>query len=282
MLEDAAAVVVPNLLNARVVALHAAQAALTSASGASASSMRDTLDVAFPDAIDPAAVAAMFPDHEVKTVWARSGDLSRFDAIIYHRGTVVDVARPEHARPIADYANRPAQAAEADAGLFDDLRAHVREFLPEYMTPSIFLAVKALPLTPNGKIDRKALPRASQSVAAPVEAYLKPSNEVEESIANVWKALLGLERVGRRDNIFDLGANSLLTVQANQRLSTLLDRKISLVSMFRYPSIEALASHLMEGKPGASEPAGLRTFERETRKKDAAARRRELRAAGGS
>ena len=106
--------------------------------------------------------------------------------------------------------------------------------------------------------------------------------DVEQCIADVWKALLGLERVGRRDNIFDLGANSLLTVQANKRLSTLLDRKISLVSMFRYPSIEALASHLMEGTPGASEPVELRTHERETRKKVAAARRRELRAAYGS
>jgi hypothetical protein len=147
------------------------------------------------------------------------------------------------------------------------------------MVPSAFVTLDVLPLTPNGKIDRKALPRPSQAIVAPTnEAYVAPSNATEETIAGVWKSLLGIERVGMRDNIFDLGANSLLTVQANQRLSSLLDRKIALVSMFRYPTVEALAAHLSEGQ---TEPPVTQVQDRETRKQAAAVRRRELRAGRG-
>lgn len=89
---------------------------------------------------------------------------------------------------------------------------------------------------------------------------------------------MNIERVGLRDNIFDLGANSLLTAQANQRLSTLLDRKVSLVSMFRFPTVESLAAHIDPGR-AAPEQDAKRTQERADRKKDAAERRRELRGA---
>jgi natural product biosynthesis luciferase-like monooxygenase protein len=280
-LQKDVAVVVPDLVNARLVALHAVQAALDQET-ATAASLREMLDMQHAGAIDPAAVMAMFPDHDVQTVWARSGDLSRFDAVISRRGVAVDYAPREYAQAPASYANRPAQSADTGAELFDDLRTHARELLPEYMMPSIFVAVKAFPLTPNGKIDRKALPKPTHTVAASTEAYVPPSNDIEQTIANVWKALLGLDQISRRDNIFDLGANSLLTVQANQRLSSLLDRKISLVNMFRYPSIEALAAHLGADQSGAAKAVEARMQERDARKKDAAVRRRELRAAGGS
>jgi natural product biosynthesis luciferase-like monooxygenase protein len=280
-LQTNVAVVVRDLVNARLVSLHAAKAALSQETS-TAASLRDMLDTQHADAIDPADVVAMFPDHDVQTVWARSGDLSRFDAVITRRGVAVDYAPQERAQPPASYANRPAQAADTGAELFDDLRTHARELLPEYMMPSIFMAVKAFPLTPNGKIDRKALPKPTHTETASTEAYVPPSNEIEQTIANVWKSLLGLDQISRRDNIFDLGANSLLTVQANQRLSTLLNRRISLVSMFRYPSIEALATHLGADQSGAAKAVEARMQERDVRKKDAAVRRRELRAAGGS
>ncbi|HEY6880962.1 MAG TPA: phosphopantetheine-binding protein, partial [Polyangiales bacterium] len=81
----------------------------------------------------------------------------------------------------------------------------------------------------------------------------------------------------RSENIFELGANSLLTVQAANRLGTVLGRKVSLVSMFRFPSIAALAAHLAESE----QPKGVAEApneERGDRRKDAAERRRQLRA----
>ena len=104
---------------------------------------------------------------------------------------------------------------------------------------------------------------------------------MEQKIADAWQAVLNLERVGRSENIFDLGANSLLTVQAANRLSTALGRKVSLVSMFRFPTVESLATHLgsLTGEAeGGAGGALKRKEEREDRKKDAAERRRQMRA----
>ena len=86
--------------------------------------------------------------------------------------------------------------------------------------------------------------------------------------------MLGVERVGRKDNIFDLGASSLLTVEANSQLQSALGQKIPLVTMFRYPTIESLAAHL--GKP--DEATETVAKERQERMSSAAERRRQARA----
>ncbi len=277
------AIVVRDLLNARVAAIHTARKTMSVANDVAASDLRELLTAQPSDAVEPASLLSLDPAYDVDLVWARSGDPARFDAVFRHKMLVpkgvVDYPVPAHDQPASHYANMPAGGMPKDAVSFDELREHAREFLPEYMIPSAFVVMDAFPLTPNGKIDRKALPKPVQAVAVAAGAYVPPSNDTEEVIAGVWKALLGLERVGLRDNIFDLGANSLLTVQANQRLSTLLDRKISLVSMFRYPTVEALASHLSEGQAAAA-PIAQRAQDRDARRKDAAARRRELRAGG--
>ncbi len=276
------AIVVQDLLNSRIASVHAVAAVIRAGEDVTVASLRDMLTTIQPGAVDPATLLDIHPDYEADLVWARSGDPARFDVVFRRRGILVDYARPLHGSGVSSNANVPARNVSEEADLFEELRSHVREFLPEYMTPAVFVSMAAFPLTPNGKIDRKALPKPTQSAPVRTEAYVPPSNSTEESIAGVWKALLGLERVGRRDNIFDLGANSLLTVQANQRLSKLLDRRISLVSMFRYPTIEALAVHISEGQGGARPCAAEHTQVRESRKKDAVARRRELRAATAS
>ncbi|MFT3724659.1 MAG: LLM class flavin-dependent oxidoreductase [Hyphomonadaceae bacterium] len=280
--QGADAVLVKDVSNARVAGLYAARAALAGADAIEASFLRAVAASKPQDAVEPMDLARLHSDYSVEVIPARSGDPARFDAVFRNRrldpSTAIDCGAPGHDKPAGHYVRSPGLAAVKGVASADELRAHLRELLPEYMIPSAFVVLDELPLTPNGKIDRKALPRPVQAATAPVTtAYVAPSNAIEETIAGVWKALLGLERVGLRDNIFDLGANSLLTVQANQRLSGLLDRKIALVSMFRYPTVEALAAHLAEGLAPA-EPITRRAQERDSRKKDAAERRRELRA----
>jgi hypothetical protein len=146
------------------------------------------------------------------------------------------------------------------------------------MVPSAFVRLAAFPLTPNGKIDRKALPAPERSEPRASEAFAPPSSDLEEQIAATWQAVLNLERVGRDDNIFDLGANSLLTVQANNRLSAQLGRKVSLVSMFRFPTVATLAAHLGSDAQAPNEISQKRKEEREDKRKDAAERRRQMRA----
>ncbi len=275
------AIMVRDITNARVAGIYAARAALADTGADDMARVRALAGSMPTDALDPSDLTGIHPQYDVIAMPALSGDPGKFDALFRKRSLspsmMIDCGAPEHGKAATFYARNPLHAAPTGAASAADLRAYLQTYLPDYMVPSAFVTLDALPLTPNGKIDRKALPRPSQAIVPTTsEAYVAPSGAIEETIAGVWKSLLGIERVGLRDNIFDLGANSLLTVQANQRLSSLLDRKIALVSMFRYPTVEALAAHLSEGK---AEPAAARSEERETRKKDAAARRRELRAA---
>ena len=153
------------------------------------------------------------------------------------------------------------------------LREFLAQHLPDYMIPSVFMAMETFPLTPNGKIDRKALP-APTAKTEPVQAeYVPPSNELETMIAGVWMELLGLSQVGRPDNIFDIGANSIMTAQANQRLSKKLGRRVSLVSMFRYPTVETLAAHLGADATGPAAKADT-DARKANRREEAAAKRR--------
>lgn len=95
-----------------------------------------------------------------------------------------------------------------------ELRRHAREFLPDYMVPSLIVELEAVPLTPNGKVDRKALP--DPFAAAKVEARSAgeaPQGPTEGAIAGIWREMLGLEHVERRDSFFDLGGHSLLAMQ---------------------------------------------------------------------
>ncbi len=94
-----------------------------------------------------------------------------------------------------------------------ELRAFLRARLPDYMVPSLFVALEALPRTANGKTDRAALP-APEGGRAGVEAeYAEPRTAVEEALAAVWAETLHVERVGVHDNFFELGGHSILATQ---------------------------------------------------------------------
>src|SRR5690606_9465645 len=98
----------------------------------------------------------------------------------------------------------------------DALRAHVREKLPDYMMPAHFVPLERFPLTPNAKVDRLRLPRP-EDVSAPQQenrpAAVAPGGDAEQHIADTFRRVLGLERVGVNDNFFSLGGHSLLAVQ---------------------------------------------------------------------
>jgi natural product biosynthesis luciferase-like monooxygenase protein len=225
--------------------------------------------------IDADALFAIDAEYDVEVRFG--GAAGTLDALLRRRGHAPAGVWPVPAASEA-VASTPHARVDGD-GLVPRLRAHLREFLPEYMVPAAFLVVDAFPLTPNGKIDRKSLPLPAAEPRQAAAAFAVPDNELERTIASIWQDVLGVAQVGRKDNIFDLGASSLLTVEANSRLQETLGRKIPLVSMFRHPTIEALAAHLAAAD-AATAPAADATAndERQGRLDAAAERRRQARA----
>jgi len=125
-----------------------------------------------------------------------------------------------------------------------DLRSYLKEILPEYMVPSRFVHLESLPLTPNGKIDRKALPEP-EGLRPEMEAvYTAPRNDIERIIAEVWEAVLGIDRVGIHDNFFDLGGHSLLIMKVLAKMQ--LEYPIGVQDFFDYQTVAELAQIISE------------------------------------
>ncbi|MEP6914907.1 MAG: phosphopantetheine-binding protein, partial [Acidobacteriota bacterium] len=156
-----------------------------------------------------------------------------------------------------------------------ELRNALKARLPDYMIPSVFQVLQEFPQTPNGKIDRKALP-APDGLRPHLDSnYVVPRNAVEQAIAGVWQDVLGVTAVGVYDNFFDLGGHSLLLVKVHGRLHGRFERELSILDMFRYPTVDALATYLRQ-EPAQS--TGLNDArDRAERLKRAAARTRERR-----
>ncbi len=125
-----------------------------------------------------------------------------------------------------------------------ELFAWLRERLPEYMVPSAFVVLAALPLSPNGKVDARALPAPERLRPELEAAYAAPKSELERIIAVVWQEALGVEKVGIHDNFFDLGGHSLLLAKVHSRLREVLERDLSLVDLFKNPTVSSLAAAL--------------------------------------
>jgi amino acid adenylation domain-containing protein len=127
-----------------------------------------------------------------------------------------------------------------------ELRAYLKERLPEYMIPAVFVAVAELPLLPNGKLDRKALPAVDQLKPELEDCYIAPRTPIEELLAAVWCQLLDVPRVGVNDNFFELGGSSLLAMQVIARIQDTLQIKFPLRRIFEEPTVEGLAQALLQ------------------------------------
>ncbi|WP_460202333.1 amino acid adenylation domain-containing protein [Scytonema sp. NUACC21] len=155
-----------------------------------------------------------------------------------------------------------------------DLRNFLKEQLPEYMVPSVFVQLKALPLTTNGKVDRRALPVPDGDRPELEEVYIAPRSEMERAIANIWQEVLHLEKVGVNDNFFDLGGHSLLIVQVHSKLQQNLHQNLTIVEIFQNPTIKSLAQYLNQ-KP-EEQPLFQQTHARVQKQLEALEKRKQL------
>jgi thioesterase domain-containing protein len=127
-----------------------------------------------------------------------------------------------------------------------ELKAYMREVLPEYMVASAVVVMESLPLTANGKVDRKALPAPEWERSDEVSAYVAPRDILEHQLAQIWKDVLGIKQVGIRDDFFELGGHSLLAVNLLAKVQQDFGKSPALGSLFDGGTIEHLAEIIRE------------------------------------
>jgi amino acid adenylation domain-containing protein len=141
-------------------------------------------------------------------------------------------------RKLAAYLVAPGEGRPAEA----ELRAYLKNRLPDYMVPSAFVFLDSMPLTPNEKIDRKALPAPAHT--RDERTFVAPRNTVEQQLAKIFEKTLGVQPVGVTDNFFDLGGHSLLAVRLFSQIEKIFNKKLPLATLFKAPTIQQLAHEL--------------------------------------
>ncbi len=137
----------------------------------------------------------------------------------------------------------------------DELRAHLAARIPAYMVPAAYVRLDAMPLTPNGKTDRRALP-APDGEAFGARGYEAPQGDAETALAEIWRELLGVERVGRHDNFFQLGGHSLLAVKLLDRMRE-AGLHADVEALFTDATLASLAARAGEAPDDVEIPSNL-------------------------
>ncbi|NVJ19217.1 non-ribosomal peptide synthetase/type I polyketide synthase, partial [Myxococcus sp. AM010] len=140
------------------------------------------------------------------------------------------------------------------------LRAGMRQRLPEYMVPSVFVVLPMLPLSTSGKVDRKALPAPDSASTGRDGQFVEPSSPLAQQLAALWAKELGTERIGLHDHLFDdLGGTSLSVVRIAKRMREALNREVPVVWLFEHPTVDALAAVLERDAKVDEAPAAAPT-----------------------
>jgi thioesterase domain-containing protein len=190
-------------------------------------------------------------DHQVKIRGFRI-ELGEIDAALsgYERvRESVVVAREESGD------KRLVAYVVAEAVTTEELRAHLKRTLPEYMIPAVFVFLDKLPLTPNGKVDRKALP--DPDWCGREQGYRPPRDTLERLLVDVWESVLGVGPVGIDENFFALGGHSLLAVRLSVEMERRTGTKFPVRNVFESPTVEEQAIQIRRNAGGASAGSGF-------------------------
>jgi thioesterase domain-containing protein len=185
-------------------------------------------------------------DHQVKIRGFRI-ELGEIEALLGQHSAVrkvVALAREDSLgdkRLVAYIVPRPGQPPTSA-----ELRAFLKEKLPEPMLPAAFILLDKLPLTPNGKIDRRALPAPDTIRSELGGVHITPRDGVELQLLSIWEGLLHVRPIGVTDNFFELGGHSLLAVRLMAQIQQRFGQDLPLATLFQGATIEHLASILRQ------------------------------------
>ena len=142
--------------------------------------------------------------------------------------------------------------AQENAPAIETLQQFLKQYLPDYMVPSVFVALPEFPLTPNGKIDRNKLPEPEGEAILRKE-LVPPRDALELKLVRLWEEVLNVRPIGIKDNFFDLGGHSLLALRLVSLIQERFQKEVPLVTLVQEPTIEKLAEVLREGQTGPKE-----------------------------
>jgi len=190
-------------------------------------------------------------DHQIKLRGSRI-ELGEIEAALSRHPDIAEAVAvlgqgPSGEGAIWAYAVPRRDQPESPEVLIGALRASLAQFLPGYMRPSSIVILDALPRTPNGKIDRRSLP-APAPVQRQSQVAAQPLNEIERRLANIWSSVLGVEATDKTADFFELGGHSLLAARLLARVEAEFGQRLSLLTLFESPNIEAQAKRLMHGR----------------------------------
>ncbi|MGE5343919.1 MAG: amino acid adenylation domain-containing protein [Candidatus Omnitrophota bacterium] len=203
------------------------------------------------DFLELGHISSALPYHVSIHVSPVSGQEGTFDVVLIRRDIKAKsphgVVRGIHPVPRVEepihwntYTNNPL-LVKISGKLIPELRAFLKDRIPEYMVPSHFVLLDRLPVTSNGKLDRKSLPEPTRGPVNPNEGFVEPSTETEIFLAGLWKDILNLEKVGVNQNFFELGGDSVNAIQMVSRANK-KGMEISVQLLFRNQTIAELAT----------------------------------------
>ena len=176
--------------------------------------------------------------------------LSNFPGV-YQAAVLLRQDKPEQQRLVGYVTGQPSLKA-----MLDDVRSYLVTRLPHYMVPSVMMWVEVMPRTVTGKVNRRALP-VPEETAGQAAARIAPRNQIEESLAELWKSVLAVPEAGIHDNFFEQGGHSLLATQLISRMREVFEVDVSLRVIFERPTIVALAEEVTRLRRGEQKASAI-------------------------
>jgi len=215
--------------------------------------------------IDPEDLWSLSQDlpYRIYINWSPSGKDGCYD-VLFQRNSTLSTKKDSNEivpslsvatltpKPWSSYANNSRLETQGMDELLPQLRAFLKEKLPDYMVPSAFVVLDTLPLTPNGKVDRRALPAPTRTGRPVLESFVAPSILTEQQLAQIWEQVLGVEPIGIHDNFFELGGHSLLAVQMLAQVRETFQVELPLLCLFKAPTVAGLAQAIDDARRSGS------------------------------